>query len=404
VKSKPKGKGNLIKSQLKTIYEQIDKKDRPNIPSKSKLSLVSGDEFFVALDKYYKNDKKTFYEKLIKLKFVSDLTRDPEEKEEEKEEKETKIPPPLEEENENTIYLNAFKGQINSNPDRAGYVLRNVYDKLNNDEIKLLQKKIKKNNRNIKIKKERYRDYISNLKNIGIFNLYNSVFTPDRMVEIYQKTDIVKPLEDEEQDEEFTNIPEQFEYADEENEDTTDVINSDSEDGRGELEAEQEASGKRRGGLKTGEIDKIMLRNKKYIGTYPANFSEFMPNHIHSDKFGFIVNTDESGKPGKHWTSIYVDKNQEGVIEYYDSFGMEPPKKLMKEVNKLVERIKPNTYLKFKVNKIKHQRADNDNCGYHSMKFLQDRFNGIPFKECSGYSDIKNEKRRLKDIKKFTYV
>jgi hypothetical protein len=83
---------------------------------------------------------------------------------------------------------------------------------------------------------------------------------------------------------------------------------------------------------------------------------------------------------------------------------MEPPKKLMKEVNKLVERIKPNTYLKFKVNKIKHQRADNDNCGYHSMKFLQDRFNGIPFKECSGYSDIKNEKRRLKDIKKFTYV
>ncbi len=75
-------------------------------------------------------------------------------------------------------------------------------------------------------------------------------------------------------------------------------------------------------------------------------------------------------------------------------------KVLMKDLKKLVDKINPGVYLKFKINKIKQQSAKSDNCGVFAMKFLIDRFNGKPFKFCTGFSDIVNSEKKPKSFEK----
>ena len=92
---------------------------------------------------------------------------------------------------------------------------------------------------------------------------------------------------------------------------------------------------------------------------------------------------------------MYVDLNK--AIEYYDSYGRDPSKAFMKQVKLMVSNLEPDTYLKFKINRVKQQREDSDTCGYHAMLFLMDRFKGKPFKQCTGWSEVcKAEKRAAK--------
>ena len=162
----------------------------------------------------------------------------------------------------------------------------------------------------------------------------------------------------------------------------------------------QEASGYYKNkGLNTKQINNIMRYNKKYIGCFPANFNKYLPERI-PNKCGFIMNTDDDKKAGSHWVAVYIDKNSE--INYYDSFGREPTKDFMKRLNKLISKIKPNTYLKMKINKIKDQKSTTNNCGFFCCKFLIDRFNNKPFRECSGYDNsIKGESDIQKIINKY---
>ena len=72
----------------------------------------------------------------------------------------------------------------------------------------------------------------------------------------------------------------------------------------------------------------------------------------------------------------------------------------MKDLKKFVDKINHNVYLKFKINKIKQQSAKSDNCGIFAMKFLIDKFNGKPFKFCTGFSDIVNSEKKAEKLKK----
>ena len=96
----------------------------------------------------------------------------------------------------------------------------------------------------------------------------------------------------------------------------------------------------------------------------------------------------------------YIDADKDKAVEYYDSFGEEPPASLMKDLKGLIDKINPSTYLKFKINKIKQQSVTSDNCGIFSMQFLMDRFNGKPFKECSGYSNVMESEAKANKIRK----
>ena len=155
------------------------------------------------------------------------------------------------------------------------------------------------------------------------------------------------------------------------------------------------------GGLTTNQINDLMSKYNKFVGCYPANFMKYIKPNTLGSKFGFIVNTDEDDKPGKHWVACYVDTRDEGEINYYDSFGKEPSKLFMEQIHKLIEKQKLNTYLKMKINKIVDQKANTSNCGQLCCMFLLNRFSGKPFRECTGYDNSKNEE---KIIEKFDYI
>jgi Ulp1 family protease len=116
------------------------------------------------------------------------------------------------------------------------------------------------------------------------------------------------------------------------------------------------------------------------------------------DIVAVILNTDPSHKKGKHWVSLFIDTKNDKSVEYYDSFGEDPPKLIEKDLKKLIEKLDPSTYLKYKINRIVHQRTDSDTCGYHAMMFLVSRMEGKPFKECSGYSDVMRGEKRAKQF------
>ena len=138
------------------------------------------------------------------------------------------------------------------------------------------------------------------------------------------------------------------------------------------------------------EIDEIMKPYKNYLGTVPFDRIEILLKKDMPDKGGFIVNTDPASQGGKHWVAIFFDaKNSE--INYYDSFADPIPDNIMKEVQKLAQKLKPdNTFLKFKENQIvQKQNDDTSTCGYFAMKFLIDRFRGQSFAKASGFDDIR---------------
>lgn len=169
-----------------------------------------------------------------------------------------------------------------------------------------------------------------------------------------------------------------------------------------EKEKESQGKGKYLGrGLYSDEIDEIMkpLESKGYMGTIASDeIPTLVPNA--KPRMSFIMNLDPSTKKGSHWVAVYIDARNHGdqSIEYYDSFADDPPKRFMEDIKLLIDKIEPETYLKFKVNKIVQQRADSDSCGWFAMRFLMDRYNGVPFKEATPYSEVLQGE---KDIKKF---
>lgn len=153
------------------------------------------------------------------------------------------------------------------------------------------------------------------------------------------------------------------------------------------------------GGLYDYQIDRIMKPFNKdgFAGVIASDEIHKLPA---KKRMGFVMNLDKSNKPGSHWVAVYIDADKDKSIEYYDSYGNEPPKSFMKQIKLLVNKIKPDSYLKFKVNKIVDQRANSDTCGWFSSKFLIDRFNGVPFKDTTGFSNVTKGEKNIKIMKK----
>jgi hypothetical protein len=124
-------------------------------------------------------------------------------------------------------------------------------------------------------------------------------------------------------------------------------------------------------------------------------------------KFGWIQNTEPSGSGGRHWVAYFIDvPNME--VNYYDSLvendGI-PPKESMKGLKKIVDKIHPEYYLKFKYSTIRDQNPSSKNCGYFALKFIMDRYRNVPFKTASGYDKVYNDygegEEMIKRFKKY---
>ena len=71
----------------------------------------------------------------------------------------------------------------------------------------------------------------------------------------------------------------------------------------------------------------------------------------------------------------------------------------MKQLRKLATRWSDKP-LQFKINRVKRQRGNSNNCGYFSCEFLIDRYKGKTFKKASKFTIIEDSIRGEKEIKK----
>ena len=101
-----------------------------------------------------------------------------------------------------------------------------------------------------------------------------------------------------------------------------------------------------------------------------------------------------------HWVAVFIDAKKDMSVEYYDPLAKGPPKRFLKDIKTIIDKLDVPVYLKLKINKIKHQSDTTSTCGWHSARFLYLRFRGRPFPECTGFTDVKKGEANVKEFKK----
>jgi len=61
------------------------------------------------------------------------------------------------------------------------------------------------------------------------------------------------------------------------------------------------------------------LTKHSFVGVFP---SDCLPTSLEALPAAIVCNTDPISKPGQHWIALFIDDN--GVGEYFDSYGQEP--------------------------------------------------------------------------------
>ena len=131
-------------------------------------------------------------------------------------------------------------------------------------------------------------------------------------------------------------------------------------------------------------------KSRGFVGVISADeIPDLIEPTQNLDKFGFVMNTDDSDEAGEHWVSCYVDLVDDCSVEYYDSYADPPSERFLQDIKQLIDAHGVDHYLKMKSNKIKHQDERSSLCGFHAMRFLIDRFEGKPFIDASGFTEVR---------------
>lgn len=117
------------------------------------------------------------------------------------------------------------------------------------------------------------------------------------------------------------------------------------------------------------QIKRFMRDSNTFKGVYAKDELPSVP----SVPCSYIVNTDVSMQPGKHWIAIYITAN---TIYYFDSYGGDPftdfyLTRFIKHVSK--------PYMIFQRAHTRIQSVISSVCGYYAMGF-------ILYMECDGGS------------------
>jgi hypothetical protein len=155
--------------------------------------------------------------------------------------------------------------------------------------------------------------------------------------------------------------------------------------------------------LYTDQIDNMMSIYPEFLGTVARDqIKDIIPKIKPHTRGGFVMNTDPSSKGGQHWVAVFFDGRPNGShsIEYFDSYGEEPPLEILAELEKIKDKLKVTYPMKLKVNQIKQQRANSFTCGYHSIGFLKDRFQGKRFREVTKFDDSRQGEKNAKNLAK----
>ena len=117
-------------------------------------------------------------------------------------------------------------------------------------------------------------------------------------------------------------------------------------------------------------ISSLLLSNSvlkdKFTGVIPCDFLPQFP----LIPAMFVVNTQDSSKPGLHWISIYCPADG-GPIEVFDSFGRQPDNPYILNFLKLFAHSQYST--------VQIQDPFADSCGMYASLFLYFRAKGVSF-------------------------
>lgn len=155
-------------------------------------------------------------------------------------------------------------------------------------------------------------------------------------------------------------------------------------------------------GLYNDQIEKIMKKRiKNYVPVVARDKVEDLLKHVSpKDKFfSAVINTDPSGSSGRHWRCIVIDNRDDfPSAEYFDPLAedFKPEDTLLVVMRKIVKKMNPEKYFKYKFSLIRRQDISKSNCGYHCMKFIEDRYNAIPYSEASGWDDYMKMRQKGK--------
>jgi hypothetical protein len=170
---------------------------------------------------------------------------------------------------------------------------------------------------------------------------------------------------------------------------------------------DDQAGGNTGRGLYDSEITEIMKDDPTFSGVIAANEIGSLPV---KPKASFILNLDPRSKPGSHWVCCKIDSKFDKSIMYYDPFGDQPSPLFMKDIKTYIDKLKLPYMLKMKINNVKNQDINSDNCGFHCINFLQKIRKGETFKQATGFKDQDNsvemekEANALAKQKGFGYV
>lgn len=135
------------------------------------------------------------------------------------------------------------------------------------------------------------------------------------------------------------------------------------------------------------QIDDFFDKEPNFAGTISADEIKDLPNKI---PMGFIMNTLPRDAPESetgHWVATYISGDS---VEYYDPLGDAPDKQYMIDIKEKINSMHLPILMKFKVNAVKDQHGNSQHCGYHCIRFLDDRFHGIPYAMTTRY-DVNRE-------------
>jgi len=125
------------------------------------------------------------------------------------------------------------------------------------------------------------------------------------------------------------------------------------------------------------QIEEYFAAEPQFGGVIAADQIDDLPDKL---PMGFIMNLDNEGEPGSHWVAVYLNGDS---VEYFDPLADGPSEQFIRDIKKKIAKIP--IMFKFKINKIQQQHGASNHCGYHCMRFLDDRFNGLPFALSSRY-------------------
>jgi hypothetical protein len=162
--------------------------------------------------------------------------------------------------------------------------------------------------------------------------------------------------------------------------------------------------GEDKGGLWNSEIDEI-FKDKLPEEFIPVISNDEIPSllkYINKDteRFGFVINSDDSDKGGSHWKSVFISR-PDASVEVYDSLVSIPNEKFIKDLYKLVDKFDDDIMYKLKINTVRDQSEKTGNCGYFAVNFLINRFKGKKFKNASLFDKVDKSGEGEKDIQKF---